>query len=171
MALFRAASALVGELTACGARARLDDNVAQAFGWRATDWDLQGVPIRVELGPRDLAETAVLLYRRDSREKNKVGIDKVVDEVQQLTGRIQMDMFEAATARRDAAISDCTTLDQARDVAQTGVARLLWEVVGTAGEQDLAASGLTVRCLQLGDGSLPETDHDAGALAYVARAY
>jgi prolyl-tRNA synthetase len=152
-------------------RVRLDDNVGQAFGRRATDWDLQGVPIRVELGPRDLAESAALLYRRDTRDKNKISIDKVVAEVQRLTGRIQSDMFEAAMARRDATISDVTTLDEARDAAQTGVARLPWDVVGTAGEQDLATSGLTVRCLQLSDGSLPETDDDAGALAYVARAY
>ena len=170
-AVTRAASRLAAELTARGVRVRLDDNVSQAFGWRATDGDLVGVPIRVELGPRDLAENATLLYRRDTRDKTKVGIDNVADEVQRLTIRIQKDMFEAATARRDATISDCSTLDQARDVAQTGVARLPWEFVGTSGEQDLAAGGLTVRCLQLGDGSLPETDHDAGVLAYVARAY
>ncbi len=170
-AVTHAASALVDELRARGMRVSLDDNVAQAFGWRATEWDLQGVPIRVELGPRDVAENAVMLYRRDTRDKNKVGIDNVVDEAQRLTGRIQMDMFEAATARRDATVSDRTTLDQARDVAQTGVARLPWELVGTSGEQDLATGGLTVRCLQLSDGSLPETDDDAGALAYVARAY
>jgi prolyl-tRNA synthetase len=167
----RAASALAAELTARGVRVRLDDNVSQAFGRRATDWDLQGVPIRVELGPRDLAENAAVLYRRDTRDKATVGIDSVVDEVQRLTSRIQIDMFEAATARRDAAISDCTTLDEAREAAQTGVARVPWDVVGISGEQDLAAGGITVRCLQLGDGSLPETDHDAGALAYVARAY
>jgi len=167
----RAASALVDKLKAAGVRVRLDDNVAQAFGWRATDWDLQGVPMRLELGPRDLAENAATLYRRDTRNKNKVGIDDVVDEVQRLTGRIQTDMFDAATARRDAFITDCATLDQARDVAQTGVARLPWELVGTSGEEDLATSGLTVRCLQLGDGSLPETGDDAGVLAYVARAY
>ena len=170
-AVTHAASALVDELRARGVRVSLDDDVAQAFGWRATDWDLQGVPIRVELGPRDLAENAVMLYRRDTRDKNKVGIENVVDEAQRLTGRIQMDMFEAATARRDATVSDCTSLDQARDVAQTGIARLRWELVGTSGEHDLASSGLTVRCLQLSDGSLPESDDDAGALAYVARAY
>lgn len=170
-AVTRAASVLVDELTARGLRVRLDDNVAQAFGRRATDWDLQGVPIRVELGPRDLADNAALLYRRDTRDKNKVSIDEVIDEVQQLTTRIQMDMFDAATARRDAAISDCATLDQARDAAQTGVARVPWEVIGAAGERDLATSGLTVRCLRLGDGSLPDTEHDAGALAYIARAY
>jgi prolyl-tRNA synthetase len=170
-AVTRAAAALVEELTAGGVRVRLDDNVAHAFGWRATDWDLQGVPIRVELGPRDLAENAALLYRRDTRDKSKAALDKVAGEVQRLTSEIQRDMFEAATARRDAFTSDCTTLGQARDAAQTGVARVPWDVVGTAGEQDLATSGPTVRCLRLGDGSLPDTDHAAGALAYVARAY
>jgi prolyl-tRNA synthetase len=68
-------------------------------------------------------------------------------------------------------ITDCTTLEQAREVAQTGIARLPWELVGVVGEHDLATSGLTVRCLQLDDGSLPDTDHDPGVLAYVARAY
>jgi len=170
-AVTRCANALADELKVRGVRVRLDANVDQAFGWRATDWDLQGVPIRVELGPRDLAENAALLYRRDTRDKTRVGIAEVADEVQQLSGRIQLDMFDAATARRDATISDCATLDEARDAAQTGVARVPWELVGTVGEQDLATSGLTVRCLRRGDGSLPETDHDAGALAYVARAY
>jgi prolyl-tRNA synthetase len=170
-AVARAASALVEQLTARGVRVALDDNVAQAFGWRATEWDLQGVPIRVEVGPRDLAENAALLYRRDTRGKNKVAIDHVVDEAQRLTGQIQTDMFAAAKARRDDTVSDCSALDQARDIAQTGFARLPWELVGTSGEQDLATSGLTVRCLQLSDESMPETDDDAGALAYVARAY
>jgi prolyl-tRNA synthetase len=170
-AVSRAAAALVEELKSRGVRVVLDDNVAQAFGWRATDWDLQGVPIRVELGPRDLAENVALVYRRDTRDKSKASIDKVVDEVLRLTSRIQMDMFEAATARRDATISDCTTLDQARAAAQTGVARLPWELIGTSGEQDLATNGLTVRCLQRSDGSLPDTDHPTGVLAYVARAY
>ena len=72
-AVTRAASALVEELKVRGVRVRLDDNVAQGFGWRATEWDLQGVPIRVELGPRDLAENAALLYRRDTRDKNQGG--------------------------------------------------------------------------------------------------
>jgi prolyl-tRNA synthetase len=167
----RAASALADELKSRGVRVRLDADVDQAFGRRATDWDLQGVPIRVELGPRDLAEDAALLYRRDTREKTKVGIATVADEAQRLIDRIQTDMLDAAIERREAAIIDCTTLDQAREAAQTAVARVPWDAVGVAGEQDLASGGLTVRCLQSPDGSLPDTDHDAGTLAYVARAY
>ncbi|MFG1932855.1 proline--tRNA ligase [Mycobacterium sp. NPDC048908] len=170
-AVTRAGSRLVDELVTRDVRVRLDGNVDQPFGRRATDWDLQGVPIRVEIGPRDLANDVALLYRRDTREKCTVRIDRVADEVHQLTSRIQHDMLEAATARRNVATTDCTTLDQAREAAQSGVARVPWQVVGAAGEQDLATSGLTVRCLQLGDGSLPEADDDGGALAYVARAY
>ena len=64
-------------LEARGVRTTLDDNVEQSFGWRATEWDLQGVPIRVELGPRDLAENAAVLYRRDTRDKARVRIDCV----------------------------------------------------------------------------------------------
>src|SRR6478672_4514585 len=105
----RAAAAMVDELTARGVRVRLDDKVDQAFGWRATDWDLQGVPVRVELGPRDLAESAALLYRRDTRDKNKISIDKVDAEVQELTDRMKSDMFEAAMDRLDATTSDVTT--------------------------------------------------------------
>jgi prolyl-tRNA synthetase len=170
-AVTRAASALVDELKVRGARVRLDDNVAQGFGRRATDWDLQGVPIRVELGPRDLAENVALLYRRDIRDKTKTRLDDVASEVQRLIGRIQSDMLEAATTRRDAMITDCAMLDQAREVGQLGVARVPWELLGASGEHDLATNGLTVRCLQLPDGSLPETEDDGGALAYVARAY
>jgi prolyl-tRNA synthetase len=170
-AVVRAAASLVEELKGRGLRVRLDDNVAQGFGWRATEWDLQGVPIRVELGPRDVAENAAVVYRRDTRDKHTVGVADVVDEVQRLNVRIQAEMLEAATARRDTFISDCTTLDQAREAAQSGVARVPWELVGTSGEQALATGGLTVRCLQLGDGSLPETDDDVDALAYIARAY
>ena len=170
-AVARVASTLVEELKARGLRVRLDDDVDESFGWRATEWDLQGVPIRVEIGPRDLAERAAVLYRRDTRDKERVGMGDVVDEVRRLTGRIQMDMLEAATTRRDAFISDCTTLGQAREVAQTGVARVPWESVGPSGDEDLATSGLTVRCLQTSDGTLPDTDDDADAVAYVARAY
>jgi len=124
------------------------------------------------VGVDDRSDSAdAVVFDVDGGQQRPGGIDSVVDVVQRLTGRIQTDMFEAATARRDALICDCTTLDQARDAAQTGVARVPWALVGTSGEQDLASSGLTVRCLQLGDGSMPDTDHDADALAYIARAY
>jgi prolyl-tRNA synthetase len=58
-----------------------------------------------------------------------------------------------------------------RDAAAAGVARVRWASVGIAGEQRLAADGVTVRCLQRDSGALPDTDDDADAVAYLARAY
>lgn len=167
-AVTRAASALLDEFGRRGVRARLDDDVDQSFGWRATEWDLQGVPIRVEVGPREIADDAAVVFRRDTREKKTVALHAVADRVQSLTDRIQIDMLRAATERRDSVITDCSTLDQVRDAAQAGVARLPWDVVGTSGEKDLAAVGLTVRCLQSSDGGLPD---DVAGVAYVAKAY
>ncbi|GFG48668.1 proline--tRNA ligase [Mycolicibacterium agri] len=167
----RAAATLTDELAALGVRAQADDDVEQGFGWRATDWDLQGVPIRVEIGPRDLAQNTAVVYRRDTREKTAVAVASVADTVHGLTSRMQEEMLNAATARRDAFITDCTTLDDVRDVARTGFARVPWATVGVSGEERLAVDGLTVRCLQAADGTLPDGDDDAGAIAYVARAY
>ncbi len=169
--VIRAASALVDDLKRRGIRALLDDDVDHPFGRRVTDWDLQGVPIRVEIGPRDLAGNTAVLYRRDTRDKTTVAMEAVADDVQQLTHHMQTDMLDAATARRDAFISDCTTVDEVRDAAQTGVARVPWAALGVSGEQRLAVDGLTVRCLQRENGALPYTDDDAGTIAYVARAY
>ena len=82
----RAASALVDDLKAIGVRVRLDDNVEQGFGWRATEWDLQGVPIRLEIGPAGAGRE----LRRCSTgatpaTRTRWRIDGVVDEVRELT--------------------------------------------------------------------------------------
>jgi prolyl-tRNA synthetase len=61
-AVTRAGRAVADRLAERGVRVRLHDNVAAAFGWRATDWDLQGVPVRIELGPRDLEKNAARVY-------------------------------------------------------------------------------------------------------------
>lgn len=167
-AVVRAACTLEEDLGRRGVRVRLDDDVDQSFGRRVTDWDLQGVPIRVEVGPRDIADGTAVVFRRDTREKTSVPLEAVVDRVQSLVDEIQIEMLDAATARRDSVITDCSTLDEVRDAAQAGVARVPWRVVGMSGEQDLAAAGVSVRCLQSTDGGVPDEED---GLAYVARAY
>lgn len=163
------AATLVDQLKERGVRSRLDDDVDHGFGRRVTELDLQGVPIRIDVGPKEIADDAAVLYRRDTREKSTVSLHAVADEVLLLTDRIQADMLDAAARRRDAVVTECSTLEEVRDVARTGVARIAWDAVGPPGEAMLAADGLTVRCLQSADGTLP--DDDAGAIAFIARAY
>jgi prolyl-tRNA synthetase len=165
------AAALADELRDAGVRVRLDDRVATSFGRRATEWELKGVPVRVEVGPRDLAQGQVTVVRRDTGEKQPVPVAEMTARVSDLVDRVQHDLLAGATARRDAATVDVTTLDEAAEAAQDGFARLPWDAIRGEGEQTLAGKGITVRCLQTADGDVPGSDDDPGVVAVVARAY
>src|SRR5690606_34234997 len=120
-------AALARELAGEGVRTRVDDRTSVSFGRRATDWELKGIPVRLERGPRDLAAGAVTVVRRDTGEKSQVPLDQAVARVRELLDRIQADLLEAARQRRDAATSDVATVDEAAEAAQVGFARLPWD--------------------------------------------
>ena len=92
------ADALVTELKTAGVKVRLDAQVATSFGRRATDWEIKGVPVRIEVGPRDLAEGLVTLVRRDTGEKRTAPIGEVEHRVTNLLSMIQAELLAAATA-------------------------------------------------------------------------
>jgi prolyl-tRNA synthetase len=165
------AAALADELDEAGVRVRLDAQVATSFGRRATDWELKGVPVRVEVGPRDLAEGNVTVVRRDTGDKQQVAAAAAAARVGELVDQVQADMLADAMARRDAATADVATIGEATDAAQDGFARLPWGLVRGDGEAELAGKGITVRCLMGADGALPASDDDDDLVAVVARAY
>jgi prolyl-tRNA synthetase len=166
-----AAARLVDGLRAAGLRAELDARVDTSFGRRSTDWELKGVPLRVEVGPRDLAEGNVTLVWRHLNKKEAVPVANAVKLVAAQVDIVQAELLAAATTRRDDATVDCTSLDAIVDAAQTGFARAPWSVVGDEGEAELAESAVTVRCLQRPDGSVPESEDEPDLVAYCARAY
>src|SRR5690606_26063090 len=166
-----AATALADELAAAGVRTRLDAQVATSFGRRATDWELKGVPVRVEVGPRDLAQGSVTVVRRDTGTKEQVPLAAAAARVAALMPDIQAGLLAAAIDRRDAATADVASVEEAAEAAQTGFARLPWSLLRGDGEERLAAQGVTVRCLAGPDGSLPESEDDDDVVAVVGRAY
>jgi prolyl-tRNA synthetase len=165
------AAALAQELAAGGVRVKLDDRLDSSFGRRVTEWELRGVPVRVEVGPRDLAEGNVVLVRRDTSEKVPVPVEEVAKRLPSLLQEIQEAMFAEAIARRDERTVAVTTIDDAVEAAQTGFAVLPYGDVGEAGEDALNARGVSVRCLQSEDGGLPLERDAPGTIAIVARAY
>src|SRR5580658_348748 len=84
----RAAAAIVADLAAAGVRAKLDDRVETGFGRRSIAWELKGVPVRVEVGPRDLLDGQVTVVARHTREKEQVALAGVVDSVTVLLARV-----------------------------------------------------------------------------------
>jgi prolyl-tRNA synthetase len=167
----RAATALVDELRAGGHRVRLDDRVGTSFGRRSVDWELKGVPVRVEVGPRDLATDHVTVVRRDRQEKRTVTLSAVATEVATDLGATQQALYAEALARQAERTRRVATLDEAKEAATDGFAVLPWDTLGVAGEAKLAADGFSVRCLQAADGTLAAADDEPGLLSVVARAY
>jgi len=165
------AAGLAGELLRLGVRAELDTRVETSFGRRVVGWELKGVPVRVEVGPRDLAQGVATVVRRDTGTKEAVPVDGVPGRVQALMAESQRALWDDAVTFRDARIVDVATIDEAVEACADGWGRIAWSEVGEAGEDRLAQSGVSVRCLQREDGSLPGTDEEPGLLAYLARAY
>ena len=147
------------------------DSGRGSFGRRVTDWEIKGVPLRVEVGPRDLAQGLVSVVRRDTHEQFSVAIADVPALVGDLLETMQRDMFQSALVFRDARTSDVASLDAAIDAAQDGFARVAWEHVGVDGEARLKTQAMTVRCLQRRDGSIPHHDLEAGLIAIIAKSY
>ena len=153
-----ACARLVTSLKGAGVRVVLDAGRG-SFGRRVTDWEIKGVPLRIEVGPRDLAQGVVSLVRRDNGEKTTLGLDAVAIEAPGLLEQMQRAMFDDARARRDAATRDVGSVEEAIEAAQTGFARLAWDLVAGDGEAQLNAQAITVRCLQRSDASCLENEH------------
>jgi prolyl-tRNA synthetase len=162
---------IAAELAGTGVRTEVDDRVATSFGRRATDWELKGVPVRVEVGPRDLAAGTVTLSIRHSGEKRTVPTDEVVARVAPLLAEIQADLFARATERRDSRTADVDTVEDAIEAAASGWARVPWRTIAGEGEKRLAQDAVTVRCLQRPDGTVPEADDEPDLVAIVGRSY
>ncbi|HEY2214538.1 MAG TPA: His/Gly/Thr/Pro-type tRNA ligase C-terminal domain-containing protein, partial [Acidimicrobiales bacterium] len=167
-----AAEALVAELRAAGIRVRLDDRTSISFGRRSVDWELKGVPVRVEIGPRDLAEGNVTLVTRHNREKKNLALAGVAKEIDGILDTVANELRTEALELRRSRTVDAATLEEAIEAGAIGFARLRVGVLGDDGEDQLAKTALSVRCLQRADGSLAEPgDNEADLVAVVGRSY
>jgi prolyl-tRNA synthetase len=165
------ADALTSELKAAGVRVRLDAQVATSFGRRATDWELKGVPVRIEVGPRDLKEGNVTIVRRDTGDKQTVSVDEAARRVEALLPQVQADLLAVATKRRDDRTVEVSSIEEAVEAGKVGFARIAWDLLKDGGEERLAQDAISVRCLQRADGDLPDGEDEPDLVAYVARSY
>ncbi len=162
---------LADELGAAGMRARVDDRTGTGFGRRATDWELKGVPVRVEIGPRDLEQGQATLVSRIGGEKEAISLSEAPKRVESLLEAIQQSVYDDAMAWRDSRISEAATANEVREAAATGFARIPWAKLGPEGEAVLAEEAITVRCLQRPDGSLPQAGDEPDLVAVCGRSY
>jgi prolyl-tRNA synthetase len=166
-----AAHGLSADLRKGGVRVVVDDRTDVPFGRRAVDWELKGIPLRLELGPRDLAAGQVTVAQRLSGGKQPLPLDGSSEAVVALLAREQAAMLGGARAARDARTFDVASVTDAVDACRHGWARVPWSALGKKGEDQLAQSAITVRCLTRADGSVPDSESETDLIAYVARSY
>jgi prolyl-tRNA synthetase len=97
-------------------------------GWKFNEWELKGVPLRIEVGPRDVQNERVALVRRDTRAKEEVAISGVVERAQQLLEQVQHALFERARVFREANTSTVDSYAEFKEVMQErrGFLRAYW---------------------------------------------
>ena len=164
------AAALADELREAGVRVELDDRIATGFGRRAVEWEVKGVPVRVDVGPRDLAEGKATLVRRDTSEKRDVPLVDMLAEVARVLEEAQEALFQEAYLRSERQTRPVETMADVREACATGFARVPWDEV-KGREDELAKDALTVRCLQRADGGIPLSSDEPDLVAIVAKAY
>jgi prolyl-tRNA synthetase len=165
------AAGLVDDLARAGIRAELDPHTDVSAGRRIVDWELRGVPVRLELGPRDVAAGSVTVALRARGEKATHALDSVVAATPSILQAEQDELLRQATALRDRLTAPVQTMEEAVEQGRTGAARIPWAGVGPDGERRLLDDGISVRCLVRTDAETVDDPQADGVEAIVARAY
>ncbi|MBE2270229.1 MAG: proline--tRNA ligase [Anaerolinea sp.] len=166
------------ELVAKDIRVHVDARDYQP-GFKFNDWEMRGVPVRLELGPRDVASGNVVAARRDipgKEGKRVLSQDNIAASVGDLLVEIQANMLRQATEFRDANIFDVRNYDELKGVVeQGGFARGWWAGSDDDEMQVKAETGATHRCYPLeqpgGSGTCFYTGNPANRVAIFAKAY
>ena len=121
------AKSVMADLIAADVRVKLDDS-DQSMGWKCAEYEMRGVPIRLELGPRDLTEGNCCLVRRDNGEKVTAKIEGIVDEIKALLDAIHDNMYTVAEKNLEDNTFDLKTIDEVKEMAsgRGGFARTKW---------------------------------------------
>jgi prolyl-tRNA synthetase len=108
------AEAIRAELAARGLRVKLDDAEESSPGWKFAEWELRGVPLRLEIGPRDIEKGQVFSARRDTREKAAIPLDGLADRVAALLDEIQQQLLARARQFREEHTTAAATWEEFR---------------------------------------------------------
>ncbi|CAA7395923.1 unnamed protein product [Spirodela intermedia] len=110
--IFNACSSTVSLLSAAGLRVEADLRDNYSPGWKYSHWEMKGVPLRIEIGPKDLANKQVRVVRRDDGSKQDIAMDNLVEQVKKILENIHESLFNKAKEKRDDCIQKVHTWDE-----------------------------------------------------------
>ncbi len=166
------AKEVCGQLSRAGLRIHLDQRTEVGFGRRSVDWELKGVPLRLEVGPRDAAAGEVVVVNRAERKKTTVPADQVAAYATAELEAIDAALFAEARSMLMGRTQEVQSAKEALEAAQDGFAVIPEEALGSQEEDLLNQAGITVRCIT--ERSFMRVDQDGKSVdpvALVGRAY
>jgi prolyl-tRNA synthetase len=171
------AEALKNELIAAGIRVKLDDSTSNSPGWKFNEYEMKGVPIRVEIGPRDIENGVAMVARRDNHVKESYALDGFAGQMQVLLDQIHADMLERARISRDEKTFTFETYEEFKQkMTETpGFAKTMWCGDEACEAKVKADTGVTIRCIPFAQENLGDTcplcGKPAKEMVYMAKAY
>ncbi len=171
------ANELVEKLEAVGVSVKFDDRDTQKPGWKFAQYELQGVPVRLALGPKDLEKGTVELARRDTLTKEFVNRDEVVEKIQNLMVEIQDALFEKARKFRDEHITEVNSFDEFKKVLKDkgGFISAHWDGTPETENKIKDLTKATIRCIPFNGNTEPGkcvlTGNDSVRRVLFAKAY
>jgi prolyl-tRNA synthetase len=164
------------QLQSIGIRVKLDDS-DKSPGWKFSECEMRGIPIRVEIGPRDLAENICVLVRRDTREKISCSLDDLEETVNKLLETIQIDMLNRAKAHLEAHTYEATDYPTFKKIVEEkpGFVKAMWCGNKECEEKIKEETGASSRCMPFEQEELSGTcvccGKPAKEMVYWGRAY
>ncbi len=170
------AAELCETLKAAGVRARLDDS-DKSPGWKFSEQEMRGIPVRVEIGPKDMEQNQAVIVRRDTREKLVVSLDELGERTLQILDNIQNDMLARAKEHLRTHTYEARTYEEFKEIVseKPGFVKMMWcgdEACELKVKEDTTA---TSRCMPFTEESLgdvcPICGKPAKKLVYWGKAY
>ncbi|MBQ8202787.1 MAG: proline--tRNA ligase [Clostridia bacterium] len=153
------------------------DTTDQTPGWKFAEYEMKGVPLRLEIGPRDIENNCCVIARRDTYEKITVSLDELEEKIPQLLSAVHTDMYNKALERRENMTYDAHNLDEMKEIADTkpGFIRAMWCGDRECEDKLKEVAGVTSRCIPLEQEHLSDTcvccGKKADKMLYWGKAY
>jgi prolyl-tRNA synthetase len=170
------AKEIQAELVAAGMRVTIDERDERP-GWKFSEWEMRGVPVRVEIGPKDIEKSAVLVARRDTRQKESLPMAGLADRLRTLLDEIQQNLLAKAKQFREEHTQRVSSYDEFRQVmdGRPGFVIAPWCGAADCEAQIKTDTQATIRNMPLGSpvpaGTCIRCDANATAEAWFAKAY
>ena len=153
------------------------DDTDKSPGWKFSEAEMRGIPVRIEIGPKDIAAGNAVIVRRDTREKQVVAIDEIAQKVEETLNTMQTEMLERARAHRDAHTYEALDYETFKDIVENkpGFVKSMWCGDVACENQIKEETGATSRCMPFAQEHLSDTcvccGKPAKKMVYWGKAY